>query len=645
MAASWPPGTPSRSATSSWPPISAARPTPGAASWAAEAAKTAAPTAGRLGVVEAPWWERYPGRLEFELQELSDLGVEFSVDEAARNDGRLSLQLSWDVPGSGHVDMLATFPDLYPYFKPEVQAPALVLSHHQNPFAKNLCLVGRSTDNWNVHGTLASLLSEQLAKTLRAGSADPSAGLRAGDLDEEPQAEPFSDYYPYMPAAMFLIDGGWNIPPEDRSGQFSLEVAGPMPPDPACGVQTVGAVSEVLDTDGNFLATAQPRLVSMVRGLTLRGRWTRLDEPVRSDCGRALWDAAAQADGWETSRSNVAGCTIQLRALLFPEEVAWRQAGQGWLFVVRVSRPAARGRKKSTGKQKRAVSLPQKPPDEYLIIRAGRAGRADLAARVPSLAGLGDAAALVVGVGALGSAIAEQLARAGIGVLRVMDGDHLDPGNTVRHSLFLDQSGAPKAGAVAGNAIRRNPHVDAACSNLRLGLVRDRPGTPSDAAELDQLLDGIDLLVDATAEEGVQHFLSDEALKRGIAYLCVTATRGAWGGRIALIEPGVTQGCWMCLMHHRMDDSIPEPPVDPSGPVQPAGCADPTFTGPGFDLDEVSLQAVRVAVSTLLRKADSGYRTAVDDVMLLKLREPDGTPVLPTWTGYALARHQACENH
>src|SRR5688572_6916622 len=102
------------------------------------------------------WWTRYPERLDLELQALSDAGIPFSPIQESISQGRYALSLSPTVDGET-IKLIATFPDLYPFFRFEVSAPELDLKHHQNPFTKGLCLIGRSSDNWSTEFLLADL--------------------------------------------------------------------------------------------------------------------------------------------------------------------------------------------------------------------------------------------------------------------------------------------------------------------------------------------------------------------------------------------------------------------------------------------------------------------------------------------------------
>ena len=91
-------------------------------------------------------------------------GINF--EQRAEDFARGILVLDFIVPieNDAPIALVAAFPDLYPYVRPEVYAPALDLARHQNPFGKNLCLLGRRSDAWLPEMTLADLIREQLAK-------------------------------------------------------------------------------------------------------------------------------------------------------------------------------------------------------------------------------------------------------------------------------------------------------------------------------------------------------------------------------------------------------------------------------------------------------------------------------------------------
>lgn len=565
----------------------------------------------------------------------------YTVDEVAQSRGVLRLSLCVDVAGSGPVDLTATYPDLYPYVRPEVSAPHLQLSHHQNPFVKTLCLIGRSSRNWGTQDKLAWLLTKKLPVALSAGGTEPGPGPDRDALDEERQAEPFSDYYTKAPSAMVLIDGSWSLPVNQTCGNLLIAVGGALPPADDGQPHTLGAVLEVQGHDGSAIAAADERLHRRFP-LPVSARWSRLDAPVSVDDPKAIWEAAEAADKYPSALRTA---NAEIRAVVFPEEVAWRNSADGWLFVVRqpgmTSAPpqSKKGKGKGRGRQRQ-----QSTPTRYWAVRAGRAGPQDLAARVPELSGLSEHTVLIVGVGALGSSVADQLARASVGQLRLVDRDVLEPGNLVRHGGSFGQSGMPKAIAVANLVHDRSPYVEAEVTVINLGGIRPpHSDALNDADTLDSLVAGADLLVDATAELGLQHLLADTAADAGIGYVAVSATNGGWGGMVTRIRSD-SEGCYTCLSYWLSDRTIALPPESPTTYVQPPGCADPTFTGSGFDLDQVAMQAVRTIVGELAC-GERPYPPAPHDVAVLALRKPDGTPILPTWSGYSLNRHPSCLAH
>jgi len=149
---------------------------------------------------------------------------------------------------------------------------------------------------------------------------------------------------------------------------------------------------------------------------------------------------------------------------------------------------------------------------------------------------------------------------------------------------------------------------------------------------------GVDLIVDATAELGVQHFVSDLARAKAIPYICTSTTPGAWGGIVGRILLGQGKGCWKCLQHSLNDGTIVPPPYQDDGTVQPHGCADPTFTGRGFDIGQVALSTARLAVETVLEHEIPW------DIEVIAFRDREtGNMMVPSWKTYTLERHPDCD--
>ena len=156
--------------------------------------------------------------------------------------------------------------------------------------------------------------------------------------------------------------------------------------------------------------------------------------------------------------------------------------------------------------------------------------------------------ALVVGCGALGSVIANTLARAGVGKLRIVDRDFLELNNLQRQVLYDEDdvaAGLPKAIAAKNRLAQINSQIEIDA------IVAD-----VDHTNIERLLAGVDCLVDGTDNFETRFLLNDAAVKLGIPWVyggCLGAE-----GQTLTILPGQTP-CLRCLM--------PEPPPPGSTPT------------------------------------------------------------------------------
>jgi adenylyltransferase/sulfurtransferase len=145
--------------------------------------------------------------------------------------------------------------------------------------------------------------------------------------------------------------------------------------------------------------------------------------------------------------------------------------------------------------------------------------------------------AVVVGCGAIGASTAQLLARAGVGHLRVIDRDFVEPSNLQRQALF-DENDArqslPKAVAAAKKLQQLNSEIEID------GVVSDV--TPRNVTEL---LNGFDLILDGTDNFETRFLLNDFAIQAGRPWIYAAAV-GSYGLTFA-VRPGIT-ACLACLL-------------------------------------------------------------------------------------------------
>ncbi len=148
---------------------------------------------------------------------------------------------------------------------------------------------------------------------------------------------------------------------------------------------------------------------------------------------------------------------------------------------------------------------------------------------------------LIVGCGALGSVLANTLARAGVGRLRIVDRDFLELNNLQRQVLYDEAdvaSGLPKAVVAKQRLAQINSQVDV-----------DAVVADVDHRNITGLVAGMDLILDGTDNFEIRYLLNDVAVERQIPWIyggCIGAV-----GQTLVILPGETP-CFRCLH--------PEPP-------------------------------------------------------------------------------------
>lgn len=101
---------------------------------------------------------------------------------------------------------------------------------------------------------------------------------------------------------------------------------------------------------------------------------------------------------------------------------------------------------------------------------------------------------VLIGAGGLGSAVGELLARGGVRSLLVFDGETLEAGNLVRHTLTLGDVGANKAEALARHLEGVSPHLEV---EAVAGVFPEVP------EEHQPFVQRADLVIDTTADDAL----------------------------------------------------------------------------------------------------------------------------------------------
>lgn len=192
---------------------------------------------------------------------------------------------------------------------------------------------------------------------------------------------------------------------------------------------------------------------------------------------------------------------------------------------------------------------------------------------------LRSACVLQIGCGALGCVVADQLVRAGVGTLRVVDRDFVELSNLQRQVLFTEQDvkdHLPKA-VVAARRLRQinsEVQIDAHVADV-------------DYRNIQTLAADADLVIDGTDNFEIRYLINDVSLETGIPWIFTGCTGST--GQVMPIFPG-RSGCLRCLL----------PDVPPPGSTET--CDTAGVLGPAIGM-VASLQSA-IALRILSGHAD-----------------------------------------
>jgi adenylyltransferase/sulfurtransferase len=185
------------------------------------------------------------------------------------------------------------------------------------------------------------------------------------------------------------------------------------------------------------------------------------------------------------------------------------------------------------------TSLAQKPATD-----ANSASHVDRYSRQTLFRGIGpagqqklaEAEVAIVGCGATGSAAAALLARAGVGTLRIIDRDYVEPSNLQRQSLFDEADAAeslPKAIAAARKIAAFNSQI-----------VVEPKVDDLIPANIESLLQGMDLILDGTDNFETRYLINDYAIVNAKPWI-YSAAVGSYAVTLNVL-PGQS-ACLACI--------------------------------------------------------------------------------------------------
>lgn len=164
---------------------------------------------------------------------------------------------------------------------------------------------------------------------------------------------------------------------------------------------------------------------------------------------------------------------------------------------------------------------------------------------------------LIVGCGALGSAHAESLARAGVGHLRIVDRDFVEPSNLQRQTMFTESDAEqrlPKAIAAANHLRQINSEIEIEPHILDINH-----------SSIERLIDACEVVIDGTDNFSTRYLINDACVKHNVNWIYGAAV-GSYGVTMT-IRPHQTP-CLRCVFEEA-PAAASAPTCDTSGVIMP----------------------------------------------------------------------------
>jgi len=157
---------------------------------------------------------------------------------------------------------------------------------------------------------------------------------------------------------------------------------------------------------------------------------------------------------------------------------------------------------------------------------------------------LQNAKVCVVGLGGLGSPAVIQLAAMGVGFIRLVDRDVVEPSDLHRQPLYdRDSLGYPKVEAAAARVKKINPHTRTELLPLSI-----------DNENAEEIVKGVDVVLDGLDHIAPRYILNRSCVKQDLPYIFGGATETF--GNLTTILPRKTP-CLECFMPGLKDEDIP----------------------------------------------------------------------------------------
>jgi molybdopterin/thiamine biosynthesis adenylyltransferase len=212
----------------------------------------------------------------------------------------------------------------------------------------------------------------------------------------------------------------------------------------------------------------------------------------------------------------------------------------------------------------------------------------------------------IVGLGSGGSAIAVELAKAGVGKFVLIDFDRLELSNIARHASGIQDLGRYKTKAVKDLVRAKNPYAEVYTGEFDINV---------ELQNAEELLNDCDLIIAATDNNRSRYNINDISIKHGIVSLFPRALTRAVGGDILRVRPKLGP-CLACFLPKANEEEVSS--FDQARRQNPAYVGDQDLqaviqVGLSSDILPIANMTVKLALVELSRDTSSGLSSLEED--------------------------------
>lgn len=545
-----------------------------------------------------PWFERKPFLLNEEIAELNSCGFSFIVVEYLREHAR-KIVLKGTIPiDNDSIELELEYPSEFPYFPIVVKAKDQVLSRHQNPFEKNLCVIPHDQEGWDSTMTGADMVKQAIR--LLEDSRKGQEALAANEVDSP---EPWSNFLPFTQTPLFLSE---NIPQDvNEVGTYLISGYDGHKMEVTGKVGVLPHFYYVLEeiNEGSFKSAIKnhyPFQQNQAR-VKFTGYCFCLPTPPSYD----IQDPHIVLEHLENLYSNkteVLNLKRQLHQYRKLKPIVRKKTTPPQFALIFEEENYER----NNFRKAFIWGIYNHEEKRFLYSNTQYLNKEEHYRRIPDLSQLDSKKVFIAGLGSLGSAVAIELGKSGVGSFVLADRDSLEVGNLVRHTGTMDYIGMRKSKVLEEQILAHYPFAKVERVDGFIGYDVDIMNT------IYERVNSVDLIINLSAEDSVIYTFNRLSLELHIPVIHAWISNGAWGGRVIRTLPGKT-GCYHCFL---AKETV-ELSSSPEGEIYPRGCGFPTFAGASFDIYTVATQTARLAVQTLL-----GHELKYDQIIVQNYPEP-----------------------